>query len=57
MSKWSWVEKLSRNEIEDHLNGIGEAIAEAEKAIRELQDTKTKLQYRLNALRRWAGEI
>ena len=57
MSKWSWVETLSRSEIEDHLNGIGEAIAKAEASIRELQETKTKLQFRLNALRRQAGEI
>jgi len=57
MSKWSWVEKLSRSEIETHLNGVAEAIEKAEASIRDLQEAKTKLQYRFNTLRREAGEI
>lgn len=57
MSKWTWIDKLTRQEIETHLDGVGLAMEEAEKLLHNLKEARDKLRFRHNKLRRDAGEL
>lgn len=57
MSKWTWIEQLPRNELEDLILRNAEAETNLRLQVLDTAELQKQLKFRLNRLRREAGEI
>lgn len=57
MSKWTWIDGLTREETQIHLDETVGEIDRLRLRILTLTEDKTRLEYHMNRLRREAGEL
>lgn len=57
MSKWSWIERLTLDEVRDHLTANSGRSDAVRLQLLDLAEERKRLEFHLNRLRREAGEI